>query len=138
MRKELLPQARSARATGSWTPDSRIALANAAGPEFAALWEQMARTSLKTYRSYLGLPGNPVDFDDRYYPVRRFPSPSCANKWRRRTRWALPAIPSRIADITPRPQSLPPGTNALSRCKYVSRSTALQFNIPDYGHTAAE
>jgi D-amino-acid oxidase len=64
--RELLPQTRSSRATGSWTPDSRIALAGAAAPGFAALWEQMARTSFKTYRSYLGLPGNPVEWTDRY------------------------------------------------------------------------
>ena len=54
--RDLFPQVRSARATGSWTPDSRIALTDAAGPGFGALWEQMARTSWKTYRDYLGLP----------------------------------------------------------------------------------
>ena len=32
--RELLPDTRSARATGSWTPDSRIALTSAAGPQF--------------------------------------------------------------------------------------------------------
>ena len=42
---EQLPQTRSARASGAWTPDSRIALASAAGPDFAALWEDMARTA---------------------------------------------------------------------------------------------
>ena len=43
--KERPPEVRSARATGSWTPDSRIALADSAAPGFAAQWEQMARTS---------------------------------------------------------------------------------------------
>ena len=33
----------------------------------AHLWEQMARTSFKTYRRYLGLPGNPVEWTDRYF-----------------------------------------------------------------------
>ncbi|MHB8286360.1 MAG: FAD-dependent oxidoreductase, partial [Caulobacteraceae bacterium] len=64
--RDLLPQARSSRATGSWTPDSRIALADAAAPSFPALWEQMARTSFKAYRSYLGLPGEPVEWIDYY------------------------------------------------------------------------
>src|ERR1700742_2961263 len=64
--RDLLPQTRSARATGSWTPDSRIALKDAAGPAFGDLWEQMARISFKTYRQYLGLPGTPVEFTDRY------------------------------------------------------------------------
>src|SRR5476651_644495 len=64
--KDLVQQARSARATGSWTPDSRIALTGPAGPQFGMLWEEMARTSWKTYRSYLGLPGKPVEWADRY------------------------------------------------------------------------
>src|SRR5580692_3933594 len=46
---------RSARATGSFTPDSRIALTDKAAPGFAALWEQMARSSFKSFRNYLGL-----------------------------------------------------------------------------------
>ena len=35
--KERPPEVRSARATGSWTPDSRIALENSVSPEFPAL-----------------------------------------------------------------------------------------------------
>src|SRR5580765_2436988 len=65
--RDLLPDTRSARATGSFTPDSRIALSDKVAPEFPALWEQMARTSFHTYRRYLGLPGNPVEWTDRYY-----------------------------------------------------------------------
>lgn len=41
--RDLLPQTRSSRATGSWTPDSRISLRDEAGPQFGELWEQMAR-----------------------------------------------------------------------------------------------
>ncbi len=61
------PETRSARATGAFTPDSRIALASKVAPGFPALWEQMARASFKSFRSYLGLPGAPVEFNDRYY-----------------------------------------------------------------------
>src|SRR6202040_41149 len=64
--KDILPDTRSARATGTWTPDSRIALSSAASPEFAAQWEEMARISFHRYRRYLGLPGNPVEWFDRY------------------------------------------------------------------------
>ena len=46
--REQLPLTTSARATGEWTPDSRIALANAAAPDFAAVWEEMARTAFKS------------------------------------------------------------------------------------------
>ena len=65
--RDWLPETRSARATGSWTPDSRICLADKVDAGFPALWEQMARTSFKAFRNYLGLPGTPVEFNDRYY-----------------------------------------------------------------------
>src|SRR5215471_12531461 len=39
--KERPPYVRSSRATGSWTPDSRIALTSAASTNFAAEWESM-------------------------------------------------------------------------------------------------
>ena len=47
-------------------PNSRVALANAAAPDFAAIWEEMARTAFKTHRDYLGLPGTPVEWIDQY------------------------------------------------------------------------
>ena len=64
--RERPPYVRSARATGSWTPDSRIALTSAAAPTFAAQWESMARASFFMYQSYLGMPGNPIEWTDRY------------------------------------------------------------------------
>jgi glycine/D-amino acid oxidase-like deaminating enzyme len=64
--KERLPQARSARATGTWSPSSRIADTAAVSPQFPALWEAMARTSFAMHRSQVGLPGDPVVWSDRY------------------------------------------------------------------------
>ena len=78
--REEFQHSQSARASGSFTPDSRIALANAVSPEFPALWEEMARTSLKTFRSHLGLAGDPVRWIDRYSvsdqptPIARAPA----------------------------------------------------------------
>jgi glycine/D-amino acid oxidase-like deaminating enzyme len=127
--KDLLPQARSSRATGSWTPDSRIALDGAAGPAFGALWEQMARISFKTYRQYLGLPGNPVEWTDRY---------SVADAPTKRSRAAgsldFAEYSDRIADLTPRPEVMAPGTTPF-RAPYVERSSSMMFNVADYGHT---
>src|ERR1043166_4339741 len=65
--KERPPEVRSARATGTWSPDSRIALANSVSPDFPALWEKMCRYSFHTYESYLGMAGNPVEWTDRYF-----------------------------------------------------------------------
>src|SRR5262249_7184334 len=64
--KERPPEVRSARATGTWSPDSRIALANSVSADFPALWEKMCRYSFHTYESYLGMAGNPVEWTDRY------------------------------------------------------------------------
>jgi D-amino-acid oxidase len=129
--KDLVQQTRSARATGSWTPDSRIALTDKAAPGFPALWEEMARTSWKTYRDYLGLPGNPVIFSDRYnlsdIPFgTRPPEPAGALEF-------AEYMP-RIADITARAINLPPGANPFPT-KFARRTENLQFNIRDYAHT---
>src|SRR6185295_7687361 len=78
--KDLIYETRSSRATGLWSPDSRIALTSAAAPDFAARWEEMARISFKTYRRYLGLPGTPVEWMDNYfvYDDRPAGSPAAA------------------------------------------------------------
>src|SRR3984957_1454925 len=64
--RERAPYVRSVRATGSWTPDSRIALSSAVTPEFAAHGEAMARTSFAMYMTYIGSAGYPVEWTDRY------------------------------------------------------------------------
>ncbi|MBO9559469.1 MAG: FAD-dependent oxidoreductase, partial [Caulobacter sp.] len=64
--KERTPQTRSFRATGTWSPDSRVADADKVAADFPARWEEMARTSYATYQTLLGLPGEPVSWSDRY------------------------------------------------------------------------
>ncbi len=130
--KEQLPQTRSARATGGWTPDSRIALTSAAGPNFGALWEEMARTSWKTYRSYLGLPGNPIIFSDRY-TLSDIPFEEMRAQSEALNTMGFASYSDRIADLGPRPQVLPPGATPFP-VSHVRRSETLQFNIHDYAH----
>src|SRR5580704_16378482 len=77
--KERPPEVRSARATGSWTPDSRIALTNSVAADFPALWEKMCRTSFHMYESYLGMAGNPVEWTDRYFGLSEV-SPAARNR----------------------------------------------------------
>ncbi len=131
--RDLLPQTRSARATGSFTPDSRIALTSAVAPGFADQWEQMARTSFKTYRSYLGLPGSPVEFVDSYNVYDEVPAaaPQAST--------GPPELPfasyrSRILDLMPHAEQLAPEQSPFSGAR-VSRGSNLMFNIADYGHT---
>jgi D-amino-acid oxidase len=134
--RDLLPQARSARATGAWTPDSRIALTSAAGPQFAALWETMARTSFKTYRQYLGLPGTPVEWIDHYNVFDADPRSDRFGEGQEATPGALDfaSYRDRIADLTPRAERLPAGATPFD-APYVSRDATLMFNVADYGHT---
>ncbi len=131
--RDLLPQTRSARATGSWTPDSRIALKDAAGPAFGELWEQMARFSFKTYRQYLGLPGTPVEFTDRY-ALSDEPFEEGREQAEKLDTLGFGTYSDRISDLTPRGQDLPAGATHFP-VKYVRRSQSMQFNIADYAHT---
>jgi glycine/D-amino acid oxidase-like deaminating enzyme len=129
--RDLLPDTRSARATGSWTPDSRIALTDKAAPGFGDLWEEMARASFKTYRRYLGLPGHPVEWTDRYFladpPTTATPEPSGVAL-------DFAEYRDRIRDLMPPAQELPPGSTPFAS-RSVRRGSSMMFNIADYGHT---
>ncbi len=131
--KERPPYVRSARATGSWTPDSRIALANVAAPTFAAQWEAMARTSFSMYQSYLGTAGSPIEWTDRYFlydaePPARGNVPAAP---RREGDHEFARYRDRIADITPKSQMMPAGSTPFPT-KYVRRNTSLSFNVASY------
>jgi glycine/D-amino acid oxidase-like deaminating enzyme len=128
--KERPPHVRSARATGSWTPDSRIALTSAAGPEFAAQWEAMARTSFSMYQSYLGMPGTPIEWTDRY---ALFDEEHEAGTPRVSQGAAhdFAHYNGRIADLTPRQQEIPAGMHPFPT-KHVYRNSSLTFNVADY------
>jgi glycine/D-amino acid oxidase-like deaminating enzyme len=126
--KERPPDVRSARATGSWTPDSRIALTNSVAPDFPALWEKMCRTSFHMYESFLGMAGNPVEYTDRYSLWDDAPAERRAA---RADRLDFVRYQNRVSDITPRSHELPPGTHPFPT-KYASRNSSLTFNIAGY------
>lgn len=64
--QEFPAETRSARATGVWSPSSRIALASAAPAGFAERWESWARTSYAAHLRMVGLLGDPVEFVPQY------------------------------------------------------------------------
>lgn len=129
--KERPPYVRSARATGSWTPDSRIALTSAASPNFAAEWEGMARTSFAMYQSYLGMPGNPIEWTDRYFLSDDGEGQLAGARPREEEVHDFARYNDRIADLTPRSHLLPDGTHPFPT-KYVRRTTSMSFNVADY------
>jgi glycine/D-amino acid oxidase-like deaminating enzyme len=127
--KERAPYVRSVRATGSWTPDSRIALNGVPPPEFAAQWEQMARTSFAMYMTYIASPGNPIDWVDHYQlsdlapGAPTPPRPPAVHDFARYS--------ASITDLTPRPHEIPAGMHPFPVSR-VMRSTSLSFNVADY------
>ncbi len=128
--KERPPEVRSARATGSWTPDARIALTNSVSPDFPALWERMCRNSFHTYESFLGMAGNPVEWTDRYTLSDTGPAEAPANR-RRDDTLSFAHYQDRVADLTPHSQDLPPGSHPFPT-RYARRNSSLTFNIAGY------
>lgn len=132
--KERPPYARSHKATGAWTPDSRICTTQFA-PSFAQQWESMARYSFRRYQSFLGVAGNPIEWRDMYSlsdaPFGT-PQPSMES--------GEPDYPEferdLIQDITP--ASVVVGTHPFPAA-HVQRRPTLLFNIAAYTqHLMAE
>jgi D-amino-acid oxidase len=136
--KERSPYTRSSRATGSWTPASRVALASAVTPNFAAEWESMARASFFYYQSFYGMPGSPVEWTDRWElgdQPRRLrpngrPDPNLRPDRPPPVHDFL-HLDDRIADLTPAPIAMPPGSHPFPT-PYVMRSSSMTFNVADY------
>ena len=131
---ERVAQARSARATGLWTPDSRIADADRVDAAFPGRWERMARTSWTMHQTYVGLPGEPVAFLDRY----GLSNPAAAPP----ARPALdPAAPARVrfVEYAGLLNDIVPQSHALDRLQHPFPVAArvgpnMQFNIAELGH----
>lgn len=125
---ERLPQSRSARATGTWSPDSRIAAADKVSAQFPALWEAMARHSYNMHRSFVGLPGDPVAWSDRYTlldaPGPRPPRVAGAIHFAE--------YGHMLDDLVPQGRSLARSEHPFPVAN-VRRSTSMQFNVAALG-----
>jgi glycine/D-amino acid oxidase-like deaminating enzyme len=129
--KERPPEVRSARATGSWTPDSRVALTSAIDPGFPALWEKMCRYSFHMYESYLGMAGNPIEWTDRYTLSDEAPGQSRQSGPAEPGALSFARYQDRVADLTPRAHDLAPGTHPFPT-RYARRTTSMAFNVAGY------
>ncbi|MEL6370982.1 MAG: FAD-dependent oxidoreductase [Pseudomonadota bacterium] len=65
--REFPAETRSARATGVWSPSSRIGLADSVVPSFPDFWEKMSRRSYARHLHYIGITGTPVAFTPRFH-----------------------------------------------------------------------
>lgn len=135
---ERVAQSRSARATGLWTPDSRIADADSVDATFPAVWERMARASWAMHQTYVGLPGEPVTFQDRYVlrsSGATAPRPAGIQA-------PAPARPTqvRFAEYADRLNDLVPRSHELERSQHpfpvggARVGPNMQFNIAELGH----
>lgn len=125
--KERPPYASSHRATGAWTPDSRICTAQYASG-FARQWEAMARYSFRRYQSLLGVSGHPIEWRDMYSLSDLPPgSPRPADESKE------PDYPDfereLIQDITPQTVTV---TAHPFPAAHVHRRSTLLFNIAEY------
>jgi glycine/D-amino acid oxidase-like deaminating enzyme len=129
--KERPPFVRSSRATGTWTPDSRIALTSAVAPSFGDLWETMARRSLAMHESFLGAPGTPVEWQDAYRLNDPSDTPPSPERPEPATHHMFAEFHNRIADALPRGRALDPALTPFPT-REAGRGVQLIFNISDY------
>ena len=130
--RDLPPFTRSSLATGVFTPDSRIALAEYATPEFSKNWNERARYSYRTYQSLLGLADEPVEYLD-FYSVNGGQSLSGGTE----ANDARPAFAELegelLADLEPKNRTFPAGAHTLG-AHALTRSTTFMFNLSAYTH----
>jgi glycine/D-amino acid oxidase-like deaminating enzyme len=130
--KDLPPFTRSSLATGVFTPDSRIALAEYATPEFKTTWNERARYSYRTYQSLLGLADQPVEYVDFYLVHGGQAEP--AGKEVNEGRPAFAQLERELlGDLEPKIRSFPAGTHTLG-VHNLTRTTTLMFNLSAYTH----
>lgn len=125
--KQRPPYVSSYRATGSFTPDSRIVSAQYASG-FAGQWEMMARHSFRRFQSFLGTDGHPIEWRDMYslsdFPAGapRPPVPSAEPDY--------PALERELLrDITPRTVTV---NSHPFPVLSVQKRPAMIFNITEY------
>jgi glycine/D-amino acid oxidase-like deaminating enzyme len=130
--KDRPPEVRSMWATGVWSPDSRICLAENVTPAFKALWAQMARSSFRAYSNLLGLPGAPVEWYDNYeltsVPYAQYAAQQEQNAT---IKFAEQMQKETTPEIGPIPEDLPAGSHPFP-APFVRRSTNMVFNLITY------
>lgn len=134
---ERAPFTRSARATGLWSPSSRVAREDRVDAGFAERWETMTRRSWAIHHSHLGLDGHPVKFVDIYglgdAPGVEAPRPGPAP--------SPGSIP--FAHLNSRVRGLAPSGRELDKTEHpfpVARARVapeMTFNVAEYAHRIA-
>lgn len=123
-------ETRSAVATGSWSPDSRIALEGAAPEGFQARLEHWSERSLAGHRRFAGA-GGPV------YPSQRFSLRDQSVAGPRRDPHGFVRIRAARSDLIPVPEDIDPVAFGF-RAPFARREERLAFDITRYLQTLAD
>lgn len=123
--KDLPRETRSARATGVWSPSSRIGLGSAVPAGFGDRWEGWARRAYATHQRYIGSAGAPVSFVPFYNLRSHTPSPRAPEQ-----RDFL-HLGHRLDDLWPGRQRLADEAHAFPVAA-ASQTMDLSFNIAAY------
>lgn len=117
-------ETRSARATGVWSPSSRIGFSDAVAQGFAARWEGWARASWAAHLASLGLAGDPVEFLTQY---------NIAGGAAQRVPTARPFLhlDRRLGDLTPGWGDTPGGEGPFP-ARFSRSGPTLVFNVSEY------
>jgi glycine/D-amino acid oxidase-like deaminating enzyme len=129
--RESPPDVASMAATGVWSPASRICSASHATPAFQQVWQAMARQSYAAYQNLLGLPGEPVEWQDGYFIVTNDSDGAMQQPQPETGEPEYPDLGRLIPDLRPRSANLAPHQHPFSAAR-VRRFTQLTFNLPAY------
>ena len=125
--REMPPAVRSSRATGLWSPDSRVGLAQATDAAFAARWEDMARRGWARFRELESGPGDAVTMHDRFELSDLPPDEAIAERYRKDP-VGFAHLEGRVSDLYPPHRDSGPGAHPFGTgfCRF---ERTLRFNI---------
>ncbi len=122
---ELPRETRSARATGVWSPSSRIGLRSAVPDGFRDRWEGWARSAFATHQHFIGSLGAPVEFIPFYSLRSHTPPPGGPSQH------DFLHLSGRVGDLGPRSRTLPDDAHTFPVAS-ARRGLDMAFNIAAY------
>ena len=125
--RDLPTQTRSFNATGSWTPDSRIALTNSLATADITIWQHMARRSWQTYIALLSHPRRPVAFTERFY-LADLPPQQAYDAYLAANPIGFARLNDTMPELLPANLDLGPGTHPFPT-RYCRFNSQLMFDI---------
>lgn len=134
---ERTPYTRSARATGVWSPDSRIAAEASVSADFPARWEAMARRSWVDHHAFVGLDGDPVRFIDQFNLAAKRGGNGAVGPVPTPGRVGFVRYGDRLADLVPRSRDLGLDEHPFPVAS-VRMAPQMTFNVAEYARQLTE